>query len=88
MTNREKYLALLKANGITQAKSAELIAAVTHRPCSPRTVRSWINDPDKPSSTPCPDWAVDALEKAIEYMAMAVKRRMDAARLIEPSQGA
>jgi hypothetical protein len=88
MTNREKYLALLKANGITQAKSAELIAAVTQRPCSPRTVRSWLNDPDKPSSTPCPDWAVAALEKAIEYMAMAVKRRMDAARLIEPGQGA
>ncbi|UXH55942.1 hypothetical protein Q1Z72_01420 [Pseudomonas qingdaonensis] len=79
MTNREKYLALLKANGITQAKSAELIAAVTQRPCSPRTVRSWLNDPDKPSSTPCPDWAVAALEKAIEYMVRALQRR-DAAR--------
>lgn len=29
--------------GITQTKSAELIAAVTERPCSTRTVRSWVN---------------------------------------------
>lgn len=79
MANRDKFLALLKANGITQAKSAELIAAVTQRPCSARTVRSWINDPEKPSSKPCPDWALAALEKAIEYMERALQRR-EAAR--------
>lgn len=79
MANRDKFLALLKANGITQEKSAELIAAVTQRPCSARTVRSWINDPEKPSSKPCPDWALAALEKAIEYMERALQRR-EAAR--------
>ncbi|GAA0387096.1 hypothetical protein GCM10008969_04990 [Pseudomonas veronii subsp. inensis] len=75
MDNRNRFLTLLKENGITQAKSAVLIAAVTQRPCSPRTVRSWVNDPDKPSSTPCPDWAVAALEKAIEFMKRALQRR-------------
>lgn len=75
MDNRERFMSLLKANGITQAKSAVLIAAVTQRPCSPRTVRSWVNDPTKPSSTPCPGWAVAALEKAIDYMQLALLRR-------------
>lgn len=77
MENRTRYLHLLKAYGITQAKSAELIAAVTDRPCSVRTVRSWVNDPEKPSSTPCPTWAVAALEKAIHYMERAVARRAE-----------
>lgn len=75
MDNRKRFQLLLKANGITQAKSAELISAVTERPCAARTVRSWLNDPDKPSSTPCPDWAVAALEKAIHYMELALARR-------------
>lgn len=44
MDNRTRYLQLLKDYGITQAKSAELVAAVTQRPCSARTVRSWVND--------------------------------------------
>ncbi len=75
MDNRNRFLTLLKENGITQVKSAVLIAAVTQRPCSPRTVRSWVNDPEKASSTPCPDWAVAALEKAIEFMKRALQRR-------------
>lgn len=79
MDNRKRFQLLLKANGITQAKSAELISAVTERPCAARTVRSWLNDPDKPSSTPCPDWAVAALEKAIHYMKIALARREQAA---------
>lgn len=77
MDNRQRYLHLLEVNGITQAKSAVLVAAITQRPCSTRTVRSWLNDPDKPSSRPCPDWAVAALEKAIEYMRRALEQRKD-----------
>jgi hypothetical protein len=75
MDNRTRYRHLLKDNGITQDKSAVLITAVTQRPCSPRTVRSWLNDPDKPSSSPCPDWAVAALEKAVDFMELALARR-------------
>lgn len=77
MDNRTRYLQLLDAYGITQAKSAELVAAVTGRPCAVRTVRSWVNAPEKPSSTPCPDWAVVALEKAIDYMQRALARRAE-----------
>jgi hypothetical protein len=78
MDNRERYRQLLKAHGITQAKSAVLITAVTTRPCSERTVRSWLNDPDKPSSSPCPAWAVAALEKAVKYMQQALAQRAQA----------
>lgn len=77
MDNRTRYLKLLDDYGITQAKSAELVAAVTGRPCATRTVRSWVNDPEKPSSTPCPDWAINALEKAIDYMQRALARRAE-----------
>lgn len=63
--NREKLLSLLKDNKLTQAQAAYLICEYTHRPCSVRAVRSWINDPDKPSTRHCPDWAVDALTQAI-----------------------
>lgn len=75
MDNRTRYLQLLDAYEITQARSAELIAAVTARPCAVRTVRSWLNDPEKPSSTPCPDYAVANLEKAIDFMQRAVAHR-------------
>lgn len=75
MDNRTRYLKLLEANGITQAYSAVLITAVTQRPCSERTVRSWLNDPKKPSARPCPAWGVDALEKGIGYMQRAVASR-------------
>ncbi|HEK2843877.1 hypothetical protein NOM68_06550 [Proteus mirabilis] len=64
--NRKIFLALLADNGLTQAKAAYLICEYTRRPCSVRTVRSWINDPEKSSSRPCPDWAVEALAKAIK----------------------
>lgn len=65
-SNRERFLALLQAHGLTQARSAELICQQTQRPCAVRTVRSWLNDPDKPSSRECPDWAVQALQRALE----------------------
>lgn len=74
-SNRERYQQLLDTHGITQTYSATLIEAVTKRPCAPRTVRSWLNDPSKSSSRPCPDWAVSALQQAIRYMQIAVERR-------------
>ncbi|MCY1312605.1 hypothetical protein D9M70_630420 [compost metagenome] len=80
MDNRSRYLHLLDTYGITQAKSAELIAAVTKRPCSARSVRSWLNNPDNPSSRPCPDWAVSALATAISYMERALAARASQAK--------
>lgn len=66
MDNRTRYKTLLAEHELTQAESAALICSFTKRPCSGRTVRSWLNDPEKPSSYPCPDWAVEALADAIK----------------------
>jgi hypothetical protein len=62
MTNREKLLAILNENKITQAKCAEIICMVTGRPSSTRAVRSWVNDPEKPSARSCPDWVITLLD--------------------------
>lgn len=65
MRNREAFQHLLAEHRLTQADSAALICEQTQRPCSVRAVRSWLNAPDKPSSRPCPDWAVTALSDAL-----------------------
>jgi hypothetical protein len=72
MTNREKYLRLLEQASVTQVDSAGLIAEQTQRPCSPRTVRAWLTDPTTPSARPCPDWAVDALERRLKKLKKVV----------------
>lgn len=66
LDNRKRFLDLLANNGITQAEAAYLICEYTRRPCSVRTVRSWVNDPDKPSSRNCPQWAIEALTEALK----------------------
>lgn len=64
--NRDLLINLLAENHLTQAKAAYLICEYTRRPCSVRAVRSWVNDPTKPSSRNCPDWAIEALLNAIK----------------------
>jgi len=65
MDNREAFQRLLAKHKLTQADSAALICKQTQRPCSVRAVRSWLNDPDKPSSRACPEWALSALINAL-----------------------
>lgn len=84
--NRTRFLQLLDTYDIKQKRSAELIAAVTSRPCSDRTVRSWINDPEKKNSHPCPDWAVEALERAIHFMQRKLAERAQAAAEVRHEQ--
>ena len=69
MANREKLKAILARYQISQAKCAEIICAVSGRPCSVRAVRSWVNDPDKPSTRNCPDWVIELLEKYFDNLA-------------------
>lgn len=69
MDSRARYKKLLVEHSLSQADSAALICEYTQRPCAVRTVRSWLNDPGKPSSRNCPDWAVNALEKALTVKA-------------------
>jgi hypothetical protein len=72
MTNRERFLQLLAQAGVTQVASAELIAKQTQRPCSPRTVRAWLASPETSSARPCPDWAVEALERRLKTLKKVV----------------
>lgn len=65
-SNREVLRSLLSENRLTQAECAALLSQQTMRPCSVRTVRSWLNDPSKPSSRLCPDWVIPAFKKAIQ----------------------
>ena len=64
--NRLIFRAILVEHELTQAEAARLISEFTHRPCSVRAVRSWLNDPEKPSSRACPEWAVNALRQSIK----------------------
>ncbi|EKP0310264.1 TPA: hypothetical protein ACSCYS_003320 [Aeromonas veronii] len=61
MNNRDKLLGILADHKITQAKCAEIICMMSGRPCSVRAVRSWVNDPSKPSIRTCPDWVISLL---------------------------
>ncbi|QIN62710.1 hypothetical protein SBC1_27260 [Caballeronia sp. SBC1] len=54
MINRERFLALLTESGVTQVKSAGLIAEQTQRPCSARTVRSWAQESSCLNRHKCP----------------------------------
>lgn len=64
-TNQELLRSLLTQAGVSQARAAVLIAEHTSRPCSPRTVRSWLADASLPSARACPDWAINALKAAL-----------------------
>lgn len=63
---QKKFRAILETYGLSQIKSAELLEELTSRPCSARTVRSWLTDPENKSARPCPQWAIDMLEKNIQ----------------------
>ena len=65
MNNIERFNKIRRDYGLTQADCAAYICEYTRRPLSVRTIRSWLNDQSKPSSRPCPDWAVEALENAV-----------------------
>ena len=65
MTSREKLREILLKHGITQARCAAIICEYTMRPCSVRTVRSWLNDPTKTSARQCPDWVIAVLTNAL-----------------------
>lgn len=65
MDNREMFMQLLRYFGLTPKKAAELICIQTMRPCSVRAIKSWVSNPGKPGSKPCPEWAVKALQISV-----------------------
>ena len=68
MNNQDRFRNLLKRAGISQERSAELIAEQTMRPLRLRTVQSWLADSSRPSSRPCPDWAIVALKAKLQSL--------------------
>lgn len=68
MTNQERFRKLCADGNATQEEAARLIADQTMRPCSERTVRSWLASAKTGSARPCPDWAVLALETKLRAL--------------------
>jgi hypothetical protein len=50
---------------LSQQRAAEIIALASGRPCSVRTMRSWLADDTVPTSTKCPDWAEPLLRDGL-----------------------
>lgn len=67
MDNRTKFKALCKIAG-SYPKAAEMIATQTEVPLSLDTVKSWTCKETTTRARPCPDWAVNALEKRLKAL--------------------
>jgi hypothetical protein len=61
---KKEFRDILERCGITQAQAALLIAEETGQKVGARKVRSWLADPETPSSRSCPNWALTALKRA------------------------
>jgi hypothetical protein len=68
MSNQEKLVKLIEAAKITRKEAAIYISDETKRPCSWRTVQSWLANPSLSSARPCPDWVVKNLEARLKYL--------------------
>lgn len=62
LSNQDRLRALIEAAGLTQKRVAEIVEARTFRPCSLRTVQSWLAAPGLPSARNCPDWVFGVLD--------------------------
>lgn len=71
-TNQDKLASLIERAGITRADAAQYIAEETKRPCSWRSVQSWLADPSLPSARGCPDWAISNLEARLKRFKLIV----------------
>lgn len=69
--NQKEFRAILEKYGITQAQAAELITSETGQKVGPRKVRTWLADPEIPSSRSCPTWALTALKRVTENLTPA-----------------
>jgi hypothetical protein len=68
MGNHKSLADLIQAAKITRKEAALYIADETKRPCSLRSVQSWLANTETPSARPCPEWAVSALESRLRLL--------------------
>lgn len=66
--NHKEFRDILSTYNITQVQAAELITMETGQKVGARKVRTWLADPEVPSSRSCPNWALTALKRITENL--------------------
>ncbi|CAA9891706.1 conserved hypothetical protein [Candidatus Methylobacter favarea] len=66
--NQKEFRAILEKYGLTQKQASELITAETGQSVGLRKVRTWLADPQIPSSRNCPAWALTALKRGTKQL--------------------
>jgi len=64
--NQKEFRDILEKYGLTQKQAAELITAETGQIVGLRKIRTWLANPQIPSSRNCPAWALTALKRVTE----------------------
>ncbi|EEB1245416.1 TPA: hypothetical protein ACS7ZV_003528 [Providencia alcalifaciens] len=59
--NRKILTDFLDREKISLLQFTRVVEKLTFRPCSERTVQSWLSSPDVVSSRTCPDWIIELL---------------------------
>lgn len=67
MENRKKFKDLCTIAG-SYPKAVEMIVAQTEVPLSLDTIKSWTCNETTTRARPCPDWAINALEKRLKAL--------------------
>jgi len=70
--NRMKMILLCREAG-SYAAAAHLIAKQTQRPLSIDSIKAWTCNLHTKRARPCPDWAINALERSIKRNAKKTK---------------
>lgn len=67
MDNRERMKELCALVGSYPAAAA-MIQVQTNRPLSVDAIKSWTCNPAARRARPCPDWAIEALERGLSAL--------------------
>jgi hypothetical protein len=63
--NRNKMRDMVESAAMTDAQVVSLLMAESDRPCGVRTLHWWLHGDEQKKPQRCPDWAVEAFEKAL-----------------------
>ena len=63
--NRNKMREMVESAAMADAQIVSLFMAESDRPCGIRTLQWWLHGDEKKKPHRCPDWAVEAFEKAL-----------------------
>lgn len=63
--NRNKLREMVESAAMTDAQVVSLVMSESDRPCGVRTLQWWLHGDEEKKPQRCPDWAVEALQKAL-----------------------